>query len=264
MRKRLVGLVVSIGLALFGTVVLVGYVQSAHDKAAAGEATTAVVVVAKPVPKGTPVGELEGLVETRELPVSAKAEGAVATLDAVDGLVAAVDLLPGEQVLAHRFMTAEKLGRGGVPDGLLEVTVSLDAERAVGGDLKPGDTVAVVASFEPFDLEDAGMPPAAPDAPGKTPFSTHLMLHKVLVSNVQTTRATAEPKEEKKKADGEEEEVKPKPAPEGKLLVTLALDASAVERVVFAAEYGRLWLSAEPADAPDGGTQVETRGIVLR
>lgn len=263
MRKRFVGLVVSIVLALFGTVVLVGYVQSAYDKAAAGEATTAVVVVAKPVPKGTPVAELEGLVETRDLPVSAKAEGAVATLEAVVGLVAAVELLPGEQVLAHRFMTAEKLGRGGVPDGLLEVTVSLDPERAVGGDLKPGDTVAVVASFEPFDLEDAGMPPAAPGAPGKTPFSTHVMLHKVLVSNVQTTKASAEPKEEKKGED-EEEEVKPKPAPGGKLLVTLAVDASAVERVVFAAEYGRLWLSAEPADAPDGGTQVETRGIVLR
>lgn len=262
MRKRLVGLVVSIGLALFGTVVLVGYVQSAHDRAAAGEATASVVVVTKPVPKGTPVADLEGLVETKELPVSAKAEGALATLEAVAGQVAAVELLPGEQVLAQRFMTAEKLGRGGVPDGLLEVTISLDPERAVGGDLKPGDTVAVVASFEPFELENAGMPPPAPGAPGKTPFSTHVILHKVLVSNVQATRATAEPKSEE---DGEDEdEAKPKPAPQGKLLVTLALDASAVERVVFAAEYGRLWLSAEPADAPDGGTQVETRGIALR
>lgn len=261
MRKRLVGLLVSIVLALFGTVVLVGYVQSAHDKAAAGESTAAVVVVAKPVPKGTPVTELEGLVETRELPVSAKAEGAVATLDDLAGQVAAVDLLPGEQVLTHRFMSAEKLGRGGVPEGLLEVTVSLDPERAVGGDLKPGDTVGVIASFEPLTLEDAGMPPPAPGAPGKTPFSTHLILHKVLVSNVQTTKAVAEAKPEE---EGDEDEAKPKPAPEGKLLVTLALDASAVERVVFAAEYGRLWLSAQPADAPDGGTQVETRGIVLR
>ena len=51
-------------------------------------------------------------------------------------------------------------------------------------------------------------------------------------------------------------------APTGKLLVTLALDAPSVERVVFAAEHGTVWLSAEPSDAPEDGTKIVERGNV--
>ena len=262
MRRRILGLVASLVLALFGALVLVGYVQSAADQAAAGEPTVGVLVVKQAIAKGTPVVDAEQLVELRQLPRSVRAEGALESIDPVRGQVAAVDLVPGEQVLADRFQPPEKLGRAGVPDGLLEVTVALDPQRAVGGDLKPGDTVGVVASFQPFELETAGLPAGSAGA-AKTPNATHMILRKVLVSNVQgKVSPVQQPKADKDEA--EEDQAKPKPAPEGQLLVTLALDASAVERVVFAAEYGGLWLSAEPKDAPDGGTQVETRGIVLR
>ena len=44
--------------------------------------------------------------------------------------------------------------------------------------------------------------------------------------------------------------------------MTLAIDAPAVEQVVFAAEHGFVWLSAEPADATEGGTKIVTRGNV--
>jgi pilus assembly protein CpaB len=47
--------------------------------------------------------------------------------------------------------------------------------------------------------------------------------------------------------------------PVGNLFVTLALDGPSVERVVFGAEHGRLWLAAQPADAAEGGTKVQTR-----
>ena len=52
-------------------------------------------------------------------------------------------------------------------------------------------------------------------------------------------------------------------APTSTLLhVTLALDAAQVERVVFAAEYGRLWLSAEPENAPPTPTKIQTKAGV--
>jgi pilus assembly protein CpaB len=265
MRRRVLGLVASLVLALFGTAVLVVYVQSAAEQAAAGEATTGVLVVKQIVPKGTPVAELERLVELRQVPKTTKADGALDSTTVIRGQVAAIELVPGEQVLAKRFQSPEKLGRAGVPDGPLEVTIALDAQRAVGGDLKPGDTVGVIASYEPFDLDAAGLPPAPPGAATKTPNSTHLILRKVLVSNVQGKVATTAKQQSTKEDDEKEGDgLEPKPAPEGQLLVTLALDATAVERVVFAAEYGTLWLSAEPKDAPDGGTRIETRGIALR
>jgi pilus assembly protein CpaB len=114
-----------------------------------------------------------------------------------------------------------------------------------------------VSSFDPFDLTANGELP--PGTPKKTPNSTHIILHKVLVTNVQM----AELPKDKKSDDTTDADNKPEAAPKGALLVTLALDATSVQRVVFTAEYGHLWLSAEPSDAPDGQTRVETIGTVI-
>jgi len=56
--------------------------------------------------------------------------------------------------------------------------------------------------------------------------------------------------------------VTPGNAPSGQLLVTLALDAPSVERVVFAAERGSIWLSLEPDNAGSTGDKVVTRSNV--
>lgn len=254
----MLGLVASIALATFGTVVLVGYVQSAHDEAGAEESTVPVLVVTKKIPRGTNASALTGKVEVKDVSKGDKVDGAVADVDVLDGKVAATDLLPGEQVLAERFQESQVLGREGVPKGLLEVTVRLTPERALGGAVRPGDTVAVISSFEPFDTNVTGQGDVDPNRPTKTPNTSHVMLHKVLVTAVQTTDAV-----HKEAVDEDDEEADlPDPAPKDDFLVTLALDATSVQRVVFTAEYGTVWLSAEPTDAPDGQTRVETRGTV--
>ena len=46
------------------------------------------------------------------------------------------------------------------------------------------------------------------------------------------------------------------------MLVTLALSSPQVEQVVFAAEFGHIWLTAENADADESGTRVVTLGEV--
>ncbi|HUF84274.1 MAG TPA: hypothetical protein VMQ81_06740, partial [Acidimicrobiia bacterium] len=109
--------------------------------------------------------------------------------------------------------------------------------------IKQGDIVAVVGSFDPFDLPDGT----------KTPNQTHVLIHKVRVTNVQVESspgaATPEPE-----SDGENEDTAA--TPEGRLLVTVALSAPNVERVTFIAEFGHLWLAAEPKDADETGTKV--------
>jgi hypothetical protein len=35
-----------------------------------------------------------------------------------------------------------------------------------------------------------------------------------------------------------------------------------MEKVVFGAEYGHLWLAWEPKDANEGGTKIQTKGGV--
>ena len=46
------------------------------------------------------------------------------------------------------------------------------------------------------------------------------------------------------------------------LHVTLAMDAGSVEKVVFAAEYGKLWLSAQPENAPPTPTKTQSKATV--
>jgi pilus assembly protein CpaB len=148
-----------------------------------------------------------------------------------------VDLVAGEQLVSSRFVVPTQLGAITVPDGLQEVTVAVPPERAVGGALQPGDTAAVTASF----TEDA--------SDGAKVQRSHMILHKVLVTRVQVAA---------------QQQVGPQPssgeaaAPQGNILVTLALPAASVERVVFTAEHGTLWLSREPEDTPEGRTTILT------
>lgn len=228
-RQKLIGIIVSVLLAGIGTALLVAYVNSAEDRALAGEKTVGVLVVSDTIPKGTKGEELADKVRLEQVPTKVLASGAVATTGSLTGKVAVVDLLPGEQLVPSRFGTPEQAA--GIPAGMLQVTVSLDPVRALGGQLREGDSVGVVVSFD-------------------DPESTHLILHKVRITDVRTVDGA----NVTTKAEG--------PAPAAGLLVTMALDAPSVEKVVFAAEHGRMWLSWEPKEANEAGTKVQSRAGV--
>lgn len=260
--KRIIGVGLALLLAGVGTLVLVVWVQSAEDRALAGEEVVDVLVVTQEIERGTAAEDIAQAVALEQVPLKVRAEGSVSELDALDGLVAAVDLLPGEQLTAARFLNPVEAAAQtdvDVPEGLQEVTISLEPQRAVGGTVRPGDTVGVVASFDPFDLEGVILEDGTEVEPGtaKTGNTSHFILHKVLVTNVQVEQLpqTTEPSDD---------DAVPQPdlAPTGNLLITLALDAPAVERVVFAAEFGSVWLSAEPENASVEGTRIQTRGTI--
>lgn len=261
MNRKLLGAVAAVLLAAIGTFVLVSFVRGAEQRALAGERLTQVYVVASPIEKGTQGEALRELLTVERVPLKVRAAGAISDLTDIDDKVTAVDLLPGEQLVEARFIDPEDVSAGqvDVPDGLLETTLSLEPQRALGGNLRPGDTVALTASFEPFDIEGTVDEKGQPlDEDGKkTGNTTHIILHKVLVTNVQGGLP----------APGEEDENAPtganaQAAAGANLMVTVALDAPSVERVVFASEFGLVWLSAEPEDAPEDGTKVQTRGTI--
>lgn len=276
--RRAIGIIGAVAVAALGTLLLVGYVRGAEDRALAGEELATVLVVDTPIATGTPASTLLRSVREERVPVKVVADGAVADLTALGDLVAATDLLPGEQLVAARFVTAEELDahdRIEAPSDLLEVTISISPERALGGQLVPGDLVAVIASFDPFDLntfEPADLAPGEIIDPEelfigtsggdessllKTPTSTHLILHKVLVTSVQV--------EQLPRADVEDlPDDAPALAPTGNLLITLAAGAGDIERIVFTAEHGFLWLAAEGDAAPEPVTPIQTRSSVYR
>jgi pilus assembly protein CpaB len=267
MSRRIAGFVVAIVLALVGTLALVAYVSSAEQRALAGEELVDVYVVGTSIPSGTAAEDIVDQLTVEQVPVKVRAMGAVGNLTAVAGLVTAVDLVPGEQLLAERFVERSELTYRDagieVPDEMVEVTVEIEAQRAVGGLLEGGQTVAVFASFGPFDLsrtvvdvdgETVPLPSSvANDLDGDTSSSTDLLLHKVLVTAVQEP-AGSRPEEEGQRLTT---------APEATVFVTLAVHPFDAERLVFTAEFGSIWLAIERETAPASDEPGQTRGSVL-
>jgi pilus assembly protein CpaB len=268
MKRRILGIVVAVVLGLAGTTALVLYVQDAREDAAEAEPTSTVLVVSEPVRQGTGLTELANSVEPVEVPTRLVAEGALDDLEGVPGeLVTGVELRPGEQLLRSRLVEPSTLVRVDVPDGLQEVTIALDPERAVGGTLRPGDTVGIVLSFDPFEVEaSAAQPvpdplePVDPTAttttvvgPRRTPNTTNLTLQQVLVTSVQYSRADVERASEIRNVDEDaEDQVAIDPtiaeSPRDQLLVTVAVTGPEAEQIVFAAEFGRIWLTGQDPD----------------
>ena len=254
-------------LALVGTVAIIGYVNGAESRAQAGEHIVQVLVVKDTVPAGTPARELGDRVGLEKISAKVKADGAITSVKALGSKVAGTTLVPGEQLIKDRFVAKSNFSATGadvqVPAGLLRTTVSLDPQRVVGGVLTPGARVAVIASFEPFDLQNQN--PITIDgvvikADGKTPSTTRTLMHKVLVTNVQLTGAVNSSDDTNNANTASS--AKPGEAPTSQLLVTLALDGSATEKLVFAQEFGKLYLSIEPMDAPATGSAIQTWGSV--
>jgi pilus assembly protein CpaB len=237
-RRRLLAALAALVLLVAGSLVLLTYVRGADARALAGARPVQVLVVDTPVPAGTSAAELADFVAVETVPAKAALDGRVTDLSALSGRVATVDLLVGEQLLDSRFAEPGQRQAPGtveVPEGLQEVSVLLEPQRAVGGRLAAGDTVGVFVSV---GLE--------------TGPATHAVLHSVLVTQVQGAPAPVDPAAQ----GGTETASAGAPAPSSSLMITLAVSAAQAEAIVFGVEHGTLWLSSEPDGAQTGGTEV--------
>ena len=279
-RRRIIGIVAATLLALIGTISLVGYVRSATDDAVAQETLVDVYVVDEFVPKGAEPETIEASVSVEQIPARLKQDGAVVDLGAVGDQVAASDLQPGDQLLAAR-LAPKDLVSDEVADKV-QVSVLLEAERAVGGALQKGDLVGVYLSFYPFASDEAGQrsdaetttaaeafaatsddastasegtDDAAP--PAKTPNVSGLEFRHVLVTNVQTINPPVNPDD----TDGNETGIAQVTGTQ--YVVTIALSPEQSERFVFASEFGEVTLSIDPASVADDGIRPVTLSDVF-
>src|SRR5690348_17311011 len=128
MKRRLLAALAALVLAVVGAGVLLGYARGADARALAGIKSVSVLVVDRPIPLGTPASGLKDLVRSELLPAKAVATGRVTDLAQLSGEVATVDLEPGEQLLADRFSSPDKMrapGTVAVPAGDEEVSILL-------------------------------------------------------------------------------------------------------------------------------------------
>jgi pilus assembly protein CpaB len=251
-----VGLVAALVLATIGTFTIVAYVRGANSRALDGQKTVDVYVVQSSIAAGTPVDKLGDHVRRLAIVKQVEANGAITDLAQLKGRVAGAELVPGEQLVQARFVDASAYRAAAegvsIPDGMLETTVVLDPERALGGLITAGMHVGVTASFDDKNNATA---------------ETHMILNSVLVTNVQLTpQGSGSSSFGSSSGAGASAASNDKPgmAAGGRVYVTLALSAPDAERVIFAAERGSLWLSNEPGNANSSGTKIVTRSNALQ
>ncbi|WP_314191521.1 RcpC/CpaB family pilus assembly protein [uncultured Arthrobacter sp.] len=258
MKSRLLAGAAAVVLALVGAMLVIQYAQGADQRAVQNLEPVAVLVVKTAIPAGTPVESMTASLATEQVPASAVTGSSLKSLDASKGKVAAVDLVPGEQLVAERLVAPEDVNTSGaveVPAGLQEVSFQLEPDRVVGGRLAPSDHVGIFINLDKGGLEDKL------DAE-----TTKLAVRKALVTAVQRApqaAATAQPATTAS-ADPNAPDPQDTTLPTGSLMLTVAVSDVDAAKIVFAAEFGKIWLSKEPTNAKDSGPRIIQRSEVYK
>lgn len=231
-------------VAIVGTVLLFTYIQNADNRAMANTETESVYVVSKPVPAGSTVAELPDSFVRKAIPRLALAPGAVTDLSSLGNKVTTVDLLPGEQLITNRLVDeGAYLGpsRVAVPAGMQEFSLLLPIERVAGGKITAGDTAGVFIS-----LDEVVVDPATGATETKS-SATQLTFHKVLVTAAQFSDGAAAEAGGASSTQTKSDDT---------YLITLATNSIDAERIIYAVEFGKVYLSREPTDAAEDNTGI--------
>jgi pilus assembly protein CpaB len=268
-----VGGTLAVVLALIGALLVFTYAQGANQRAMQELEPREVLVVQQEVPAGTTVEALAEFVAVEPQPSGAVPVSALSSLEGTEGKVTAVALVAGEQLVEERLIDPAELQTQGsveVPKGLQEVTFLLEPQRIVGGKVTAGDTIGLFVSFEggdsgtdeteePDGAEGAESGAEGADGAESGEALTQQVLHKTLVTGLQRAEATTEP------ADSAEPTGKPNPEalPAGSMMVTVAVNDVDAAKIIYATEFGRLWLTKEPAEATESVPTPITRAEVF-
>jgi pilus assembly protein CpaB len=229
-RMRALVAVLAVVLAILGIASLVVWTNGARTRAFSGTETVTVWQVTKGVSAGTAADALGGSVEKVTLPKASVPSTAVGSLAEIRGKIATASLVPGEVLVSGRFGSEKDLQEVPLPKGLQEVTIELAATRVIGGVLKGGEHVGVLASYT--------------GPPNQTNFAANHALVLAVTSMVGNGEGAAQPD------------------PGGNLQVRLALSSIEVEKVVHASEFGKVWLSRQGKGAKIDRQLIETEDVL--
>jgi pilus assembly protein CpaB len=221
-------------MAVLGMLLAYLYTSSAGKNSgatvASGQTAPAYVAVAD-LTVGTVWEDMGELVELRQVPVSLRPPQAISDPDEVAGKTLVRSMSTGEILTSVQFNSngAESLK---IPDGMRALTISVPLPQGVGDYIQPGSKADIFVTFKGLPGE------GAEDA-----TLTQLLLSDVTVlANRRALSAAAQA------AGGA-------PSDSGDILLTLAVDVSQAEKIIFAKENGALWLTLmNPGDPAGVGT----------
>jgi pilus assembly protein CpaB len=236
MQSRVLAVLVAVVLALVATAALVVYVNGADRRAISEQQPTLVWVAAKAIPAGTSGVNASntGMITQQAVPKKNVVPGAVVALSQIQNRYAAVNIVAGEQLLQGRWVGAEDVAGGRLLDiqsGYQALSIGLDMTRQVAGFVTPGDKVGLVLTMS--------RPGSGGEGEGEGARSQFLLQGVQVLAVGATALANASSQGGNRPNQGR--------SPES--AVTLAVPEREVERVVYAAENGSIYMTLM---APDG------------
>lgn len=242
MRARKSALLLSLLVALVGTMLVASYARKADANAARAEATVSVLVAKERIPAGTDIKTVAaGLTQAKSIPKSAAPNDALTDLAAVPGLVTASDVYPGQVLVRAGFSAAQNSGGLTIPTGKLAVSVQLGDPQRVAGFVLPGSEVAVLDTY-----------PVAGSNGSQSTSATRTLFPRVTVIAVGPTALTPPP--------GAKTADKAVPA----AILTLAVSQADAERLVQATQTGKLYFALLSRESKTGSSAGITDATLFR
>jgi pilus assembly protein CpaB len=231
------GVYASMAAGLFAAFAIWLYLDARENELLQMSALQDVVVATKDVLANTALDERT--IEVTQVPRKFVQPGAVAAVADVVGRVAAVPIPQGAQVTGTSLIEggAESLAFS-VPRGLRAIAIAVSDVTGVGGQLRPGNFVDVVGTFE------YGMPSGT--AGGQITYSQERTETVTIAQNVQVVAVAGEPVAIEGGSAANEEKPSPSPGPPALASltsVTLLVTPAQVQELVLAQQIGALTFS---------------------
>ncbi|SFC06131.1 pilus assembly protein CpaB [Nocardioides terrae] len=228
MERRRILVVAAALVAAIGAVLVFMYVRGADARAQDQFETTDVLVAAQPIEAGEKIDEASsaGKIVKKAVTNSSLVPGYQVDLSTLTGKVALTPIYPDEQIIGSKFGdTAAPTSSLRIPDDKIAISVNLTDPARVAGFVDPGSKVAIFLN--------------GTDAKQGTPF-TQLLLPEVTVIGVGSTTPVSTTTTDETGAQTTEQLPR--------TLLTLALNQTDAQKVLFSQGNGELAFALLPAD----------------
>lgn len=156
---------------LLAALLMVRYTGSVEEKAQTDSQMEQVLVVTAAIAKGEGADAAldGGKIAVGERPRADLPSNRVSRADDIRGMIAAIDLQPGEVVTDAKFANTGDLSNSNsfsLEQGMVALTVNVDSSKSVAGLLQPGDYVNVLVRTVGTALEGDSLPAGADQGSG--------------------------------------------------------------------------------------------------
>jgi pilus assembly protein CpaB len=224
---------VAAGAALLAGISIAVYLNRYRHSVSSQGAPVTVLVAKRAIAKGTSgdVVASQGMFTTATLRESQLREGAFSDPAAIRGRVAVRDVYKGQQLAAADFVSGAASLSTSLTGTQRIVTIPLDTAHGLINHLQPGDRVDVYAGFNVTPI-------------GQVTSSQSIPIVSRLMTNILVVDVTGSAKS----AVGQQ----------GNTNVSLRMTDAQSQKVAFASDNGKIWLTLRPA----AGSRSTTSGLV--